>query len=106
MHDILHNPDEQRFESDINGSLAVLLYQREGQRIAFTHTQVPPQARNQGIGGALARAALDYAAAEQLQVLPLCSFIADFIDRNPQYRRLLASPPGGGGGGLDQPRQK
>jgi hypothetical protein len=103
MHDILHNPDELRFESNINGSLAVLLYQRDGQRIALTHTQVPPQARNQGIGSALAKAALDYAAAEQLQVLPLCSFIADYINRNPQYRRLLASP---GSGSLDQSSQK
>jgi hypothetical protein len=89
--DIRHNPDEQRFEAAIDGQLAVLLYQRSGNRIAFTHTQVPTEFRGQGIGGALAKAALDYASENQLQVLPFCSFVADYIERNPEYRGLLAS---------------
>jgi len=89
--DIRHNPGEQRFETTINGQLAVLLYQRSGNRIAFTHTQVPPDLRGQGIGGALAKSALDYASENQLQVLPFCSFVADYIERNPKYLSLLAN---------------
>ena len=89
--DIRHNPGEQRFETTINGQLAVLLYQRSGNRIAFTHTQVPPDLRGQGIGGALAKSALDYAGENQLLVLPFCSFVADYIERNPKYLSLLAS---------------
>jgi hypothetical protein len=87
--DITHNPDEQRFEATIDGQLGVLMYQRSGNRIAFTHTQVPAPLRGQGVGGALAKSALDFASENQLQVLPLCSFVADYIERNPKYGSLL-----------------
>jgi predicted GNAT family acetyltransferase len=91
MNDIRHNVERHRFEATIGGRLAVLDYQENGNRIVFTHTEVPSELRGQGFGGALAKVALDYAAQQQLQVIPACSFIAAYVARNSQYEHLLAA---------------
>jgi uncharacterized protein len=43
-----------------------------------------------GFGSRLAGAVLDDARRQQLDVVPLCPFIAHFIEENPQYEDLVA----------------
>jgi hypothetical protein len=57
--------------------------------IEFKSTLVPPHLRGQGLGTQLAREALDWARAEGYRVIPLCPFVADFIEQNPEYQELL-----------------
>jgi hypothetical protein len=46
------------------------------------------------VGGAIARSALDaVAAADTRRVLPLCPFIKGWIERHPDYARLVADAP-------------
>jgi predicted GNAT family acetyltransferase len=87
---VTDNPSASRFEARVDGLLAVAEYRRQGNRIAFTHTEVPDAIEGRGVGSALARAALDRARAEGWEVVPLCPFIADFIKRNPEYSELTA----------------
>lgn len=100
---VTDNPTASRFEARVDGALAVAEYRREGNRITFTHTEVPDEIEGRGVGSALARAALDRARAEGWEVVPLCPFIADFIGRNPEYAELRAdarqAPPARGAGG-------
>ena len=86
---VRHNPAEQRFERGSEDALAVAEYQREGNRVIFTHTFVPPEMRTQGLAASLARTALDWARAEKLKVVAECSYIASFIKRHPEYHDLL-----------------
>lgn len=88
---VMHNEAESRFELTSAGNLGLLEYLRDGNRIIFTHTEVPTRSRGQGHGAKLAAAALDYAAAHQLQVVPICSFIAHYIDEHPERRPLLGA---------------
>jgi uncharacterized protein len=88
-NEIRHNRDMHRFEITLNGQMAVLDYQQAGERTTFTHTGVPVQFRGQGIAAALTKAALDYAAEQELKVIPLCSYAAAFIDRHPEYQHLI-----------------
>jgi predicted GNAT family acetyltransferase len=87
--DIKHNPEHHRFEAAVDGHVAELTYRRNGDRITLIHVGVPPELRNRGLGGALAKAALDYAAENQLKVIPLCPFVAAYIHNNSQYQQLL-----------------
>ncbi|MFY7069341.1 GNAT family N-acetyltransferase [Nocardiopsis changdeensis] len=48
-----------------------------------------PGVRGQGVGSALARAALDEARAANLRVLATCPFFAGWIARHPDYQDLL-----------------
>ncbi len=88
---VLHNESESRFEIDLEGATAVLDYDLDGERIAFTHTEVPQQFEGRGYGAQLARAGLDYARQAGLAVVPACGFISAFIRRNPQYAELVAA---------------
>jgi uncharacterized protein len=86
---IIHNVNENRFEIGKDGVLAVLEYSREGEKIIFTHTGVPPALEGQGIASRLARAALEYARVQRLKVVPLCSFVSGYIRKHPEYADLL-----------------
>jgi predicted GNAT family acetyltransferase len=84
-----HNPQAGRFELEKDGHLAVLDYQLAEGKIIFTHTGVPAAVEGQGIGSSLARAGLEYARAHGLKVVPLCSFVAAYIRRHPEYQDLV-----------------
>lgn len=86
---VTHNHPARQFEVRKDGFLAVLEYQLAGGKIVFTHTEVPEALGGQGIGSLLARAGLDYARARGLAVVPLCSFIAGYIHKHPEYQDLV-----------------
>lgn len=57
--------------------------------IEFTHTFVPEDRRGQGVGEGLAKAGLDYARQHQLQVIPTCPFVADYLEKHSEYADLI-----------------
>ena len=83
------NRAEQEFELDVDGHRAVAAYQREGDRIVFTHTHVPKAIEGRGVAGKLIRAALDASRDQGLKVVPQCPFVAGYIERHPEYRDLV-----------------
>ena len=85
-----HNAAANRFEALVDGHLAVAEYQLDGDRMIFTHTFVPPELRGRGIAEKLVRPALGWARAEKRRVVPACSYVATFIERNLEFRDLLA----------------
>lgn len=74
MSAIRHRPG--RFELERDGQVCVLDYHRDGDRAVFTHTGVPPALRGQGLAAQLVDAGLQWAARENLQVIPACSYVA------------------------------
>jgi uncharacterized protein len=86
---VIHNPGAGRFEFQKDGHLAVLEYQLSDGKILFTHTRVPEALGGGGIGSMLARAGLDYARAQSFAVVPLCSFVAGYIQKHPEYKSLV-----------------
>lgn len=88
---ITHDAERSRFTAPTQFGEAALEYMRDGKRIIFTHTGVPPEAEGHGIGASLAKAGLDYARDEGLIVKPMCPFVATFVQRHPEYQALLAA---------------
>jgi predicted GNAT family acetyltransferase/glutaredoxin len=90
---VTDNPDASRYELRLNGRLIGLAaYRRRPGRVTITHTEVDEACSGRGFGSMLARAVLDDARARGERVLPLCPFIAGYIERHPEYRDLLATP--------------
>lgn len=87
---VTHNEPEQRFEALVSGQLAVCEYQIEGDRMIFTHTYVPPELRGRSVAQKLVRVALDHARDCNRSVVPACSYVAAFIERNSEYQPLRA----------------
>ena len=88
---ITNNKERNRFETLVNGDMAVLDYEYYQGTLALTHTFVPPVHRNQGIAFALVKFALEFAKAENLKVIPGCSSVVIFVEQNPEYESLLAT---------------
>src|SRR5690242_14267571 len=66
---VIDNPDARRFELPVEGQTAILEYERTPKSLVLLHTEVPPSLRGRHIADALAKAAIDRAHAEGLQVV-------------------------------------
>ncbi len=88
---VQHNPAEHRYEIAADGKLAVAEYEFADGKQVFTHTFVPPEFRGRGYAEALVRAALNDAKAAGRKIVPACSYVAVFIQRNPEFATLVAS---------------
>jgi uncharacterized protein len=85
---IVHEPQNMRFVAMVGSEQCELNYRLQGRRAVFVHTGVAPRLRGQGIAAALVRQGLDWAAAAGLEVVPACSYVQAYLER--QQRRGAA----------------
>jgi predicted GNAT family acetyltransferase len=88
-YSISHDVDGNRFEAEVDGESAVLLYKQLPDTIIFISTRVPPAIEGRGVGSALARTGLEYAREHALIVVPQCPFVRAYIEQHPEYKPLL-----------------
>jgi predicted GNAT family acetyltransferase len=78
------------YEITVDGTHAGLVaFEEQGANIVFTHTEIDEAFGGQGIGGQLAKAALDDVRSRGLSVVPMCPFIAGWINKHPDYADLV-----------------
>lgn len=83
-------PEDDQFVATVDGERAGYIdYSLAGKRMIFRHTEVLPEHEGEGVGGELARFALDSARARGIEVVPICPFVAGWIMRNPEYSDLV-----------------
>lgn len=88
--EVTRNDEEGRYEARIGDTRAgVAVFHRGRGVISFTHTEVDPAFEGQGVGGELARAALDDVREQGWLVHPYCPFIRTWIKRHPDYADLV-----------------
>ena len=87
---VVHNEKAQRFEAAVAGGIAHTDYRRTGKVLHMVHTEVPPEAAGGGVAGKIVKAALDYAAANGLSILPSCEYVRGYMKRHPETHTLLA----------------
>lgn len=58
-------------------------------RFAPTHTGIREAYEGQGLAGQLARRALDDARAAGQQVVPLCPYVASYLEKHPDDQDLI-----------------
>ncbi|WP_214103710.1 GNAT family N-acetyltransferase [Acrocarpospora catenulata] len=88
---VADNPAQSRYEIVVDGEVAGFAqYRLRPGKIVFTHTEISGKYEGQGLGGRLAKGALDGARERGLPVAPLCPFIAGYIKRHPEYADLVA----------------
>jgi uncharacterized protein len=88
--EVVNVPEEHRYELRLDGRLVGLAaYRRRNGRIVFTHTEVDESLEGRGLGSRLVQAGLEDAARQGLDVVPLCPFVAWYIEQHPEFQRLL-----------------
>ncbi len=87
---VVDNPVHHRFELSLDGHTAFTTYRLAGDILIVPHTEVPREFEGRGIGSALVKGVLEIARARGLKVKPLCSFVAGYMRRHPEYEDLRA----------------
>ena len=86
------NAAAAQYEMQVDGETALVQYRDKGDgRVCLIHTEVPQALEGRGIGSSLAKGVLEAVRAEGWTVVPQCTFIANYIDRHPEYQDLVAS---------------
>jgi predicted GNAT family acetyltransferase len=87
--EIRHNLPGHRFEAGSEPDMARLDYRIRGNTVHLIHTEVPEHLQSEGLGGRLARTALEWARDAGLKVVPTCPFVADYIHKHQEFASLL-----------------
>lgn len=84
---------DDRYVISVDGQQAgfALFLDRDGRRI-FHHTEIGDDFGGQGLGKELAAGALGAAAEEGMTVVPVCPFIAGYLERHPELAESTAKP--------------
>jgi len=88
---VTHNEEAHRFEATVDGLRSMLAYRLFPDRIVLHHTEVPPPIQGHGMAAKLTRAALDFARARHLTVVPLCPYVSSFLRKHREYQDLVSS---------------
>lgn len=90
--EVRRNEGEARYEIVVDGELAGIAdYRVDRDTLVFPHTEIAGALRGRGLGAELVRHALDDTRRRGLKVVPLCWYVAQFIDEHPAYADLVAS---------------
>jgi len=87
---VIRNDNRSRFELEQNGAIAFANYIPAPGVVTVTHTEVPREMREGGVGTKLVLGMLDDIRARGEKLRPLCSFVRHVIAQHPDYADLVA----------------
>lgn len=80
-----HNAAQHRYELDTDHGVALAVYHEQGDRMVFTHTEVPPVDEGKGFASRLVKEALADAHRRGFKIVPACSFVVAYVRRHPEF---------------------
>ena len=83
------NKSRQRFELDVEGTMAFANYRLTPGEVIIIHTETPPALRGRGIASELVQGALELIRADGLKVVAGCGFVVDYLQKHPEYSDLV-----------------
>lgn len=83
--DIRDNAEAHRYELDVEGETAVVIYNLSGENLMITETLVPEALEGRGIASRLAKHVIADARERGLVILPICPFFAGYLQKHPEH---------------------
>ncbi|WP_069130385.1 GNAT family N-acetyltransferase [Rhodohalobacter halophilus] len=91
MANVINNKEKNRYELSLDGNTAIAEYILNKKGVLFfTHTEVPQELEGQGVASKLIKSAFEDAENRGLQIAPICPFVKSYIQRHPEWKRLLS----------------
>ena len=75
-----HQPERKRFVLPVDGHEVTLSYVPRDGKVDMVHTFTPDALRGRGLARQVVEAALAWAEAEGLEVIPSCWYVAKVMD--------------------------
>jgi predicted GNAT family acetyltransferase len=88
---IVRNEHRHRYEALSDGDLAgFMTYRLAEDTIELVHTEIDDASEGKGVGSVFVRDVLDEIRRDgERRVIPSCPFVAEWIDRHPDYADLV-----------------
>lgn len=87
---LIDNKEKKQYEFHIGEYMPKIEYiKSETGEIYLTHTEVPVALEGQGIGSQLIKKALEDIKSQGLRLVPLCPFVAGYIQKHPEWRSIV-----------------
>jgi predicted GNAT family acetyltransferase len=86
---LINNEAAKRYELQTDGEVPFVEYIKTSGKIFLTHTEVPKPLEGKGFGSALIKLTLEDIDGKGLTLVPLCPFVAAYIKRHPEWKRLV-----------------
>ena len=84
------NEAAQHYEAKQGGQvIAFIEYRDASSARLLTHTEVNPDLEGQGIGSQLVKFALEEIKVGGLSLVPMCPFVAAYVQRHREYAELV-----------------
>ena len=83
------HPEQGQFHLQVAGQTAFIAYRVVDGAVMMTHTEVPESLEGQGVGSALVGGALDQLRERGQQLIPMCPFVAAYLQRHREYVDLV-----------------
>jgi predicted GNAT family acetyltransferase len=84
------NKTQNRFELDVEGTVAFANYRLTPAAVIITHTETPRALRGRGIASELVKGALELIRADGRKVIAGCGFVVDYLSKHPEFADLTA----------------
>ena len=87
---VVEDQEQSRYEVQEGGeTIAIADYVKGPGIVSFTHTETFGDHRGQGHAGRMIDKALRDARDEELEVIPFCWFVAEYIGAHPEFLPLV-----------------
>jgi predicted GNAT family acetyltransferase len=86
--EVYHDKTNSSFVIKIDDAFSYVSYNLNEDVMELYTTYTAPQLRGRGLAERVVRAALEFAKENNLKVIPSCSYVKVFLERNPEYKFL------------------
>jgi predicted GNAT family acetyltransferase len=89
-YELIDNTENHQYEFHIGKQVPKIEYiKSKNGEIYLTHTEVPVQLEGKGVGSQLVEKVLKDIERQELRLVPLCPFVAGYIKKHPDWRRIV-----------------
>lgn len=88
---LINNTALHNFELFVDEHRSFIDYKQKGDKMYLVHTEVPKELQGQGVAEALVAKAFEYVEQHHLTLVPLCSYVQAFLQKHPEWDRILAA---------------
>ncbi|WP_239986506.1 MULTISPECIES: GNAT family N-acetyltransferase [Arenibacter] len=86
---LIDNTEAKQYEYHIDGVIAKIEYIMAKDKIYLTHTEVPKELEGKGVASSLVKRVLEDVETKGLTLIPMCPFVATYIKRHPDWKKLV-----------------
>lgn len=90
---VVDNKEENRFEAEIEGQMAVIEYSVQPGILSLNHVEIPEALSGKGVASEMIEKVLLQIEQRGLKVIPVCPFIKKYIQKHPEWESIIAKDP-------------